>query len=291
MSILDDFLRVSKARPCPVCGRPDWCLLDRSNPDDPAVVICQRVESPDIFGEAGFFHRLHGSNRTKARPFLFRPRYVGLSSGSTDLGELAAKYVKAMPSARLKRLESELCVTGRSLERLRVGWDGEGSTFPMSDAKGVVIGIRRRLLDGRKFSVKGGHEGLFLPRDVDASGHLLICEGPTDTAAILDLDLQALGRPSCSGGVRLMGRYLQVHRPATLSVLADRGEHGQRGAEKLAVAMRALCKDVRLITPPEGIGDAREWTRAGATAHDVLRAVEQAEPLALTVETVKGGQS
>ena len=40
-----DWQRVRKSRPCPVCGRPDWCLI--AGPEDfPTAAICQRSRKP-----------------------------------------------------------------------------------------------------------------------------------------------------------------------------------------------------------------------------------------------------
>ena len=56
----------------------------------------------------------------------------------------------------------------------------------MTDVDGNVWGIRIRRPDGAKFSIKGGKEGLFIPEEFGGD-RLLIAEGPTDTAALLDL--------------------------------------------------------------------------------------------------------
>lgn len=53
------WVRVSKNNPCPVCGKPDWCLIGSEG--DRA--ICQRVESSERHGEAGFLHRLTSVER------------------------------------------------------------------------------------------------------------------------------------------------------------------------------------------------------------------------------------
>ena len=52
MSLLTEFRRVSKREPCPVCGRPSWCLVR----GDGGAVICARIESPKRWGKAGWFH-------------------------------------------------------------------------------------------------------------------------------------------------------------------------------------------------------------------------------------------
>jgi hypothetical protein len=49
-----NWIRVSKIHPCPVCGRPNWCLIA----DDGKAAICQRIESNRHIKEAGFLHIL-----------------------------------------------------------------------------------------------------------------------------------------------------------------------------------------------------------------------------------------
>lgn len=50
--------RVNKHRPCPVCGRPDWCLVAPNG----GAAICARVESGHVVGTkgAGWLHPLDG---------------------------------------------------------------------------------------------------------------------------------------------------------------------------------------------------------------------------------------
>jgi hypothetical protein len=79
----------------------------------------------------------------------------------------------------------------------------------MMDVAGRVQGIRLRFSNGRKLAVRGGREGLFVPSGLAATNQLLICEGPTDTAALLDLGFAAVGRPSCAGGTRLLVELLR----------------------------------------------------------------------------------
>jgi 5S rRNA maturation endonuclease (ribonuclease M5) len=136
---------------------------------------------------------------------------------------------------------------------------------------GGVVGIRLRLASGRKLSVRGGHERLFVPSELTGSGPLLIAEGPTDTAALLDLGFDAIGRPNCSGGTRHVVDYLQLNGVHDVVVVADGDEPGRIGAEKLARILTAYVEDVRVIAPPAGIKDARQWKRMGAT-HDVITA-------------------
>jgi hypothetical protein len=70
-----------------------------------------------------------------------------------------------------------------ALRALTVGWspDHRATTWPLRDADGAVVGVRLRdPTTGRKWSVRGGREGLFLPRGLLDGGPvptLLIPEG------------------------------------------------------------------------------------------------------------------
>ncbi len=62
-SLLQDFVGVKKAKvKCPICGRPDWCLVSRDDPEHPAEVICPRPEYKEgsirQMGGAGWLHVL-----------------------------------------------------------------------------------------------------------------------------------------------------------------------------------------------------------------------------------------
>jgi DNA primase len=145
------------------------------------------------------------------------------------------------------------------------------------------MGIRLRLPNGGKLSVRGGHEGLFVPNFLKPRGRLLVAEGPTDTAALLDLGFSAVGRPSCTGGVKLLVELVQQHRPGGVVIVADADAPGRRGAERLAAVLVAYCRKVRIIMPPDGVKDMRDWKRRGATTADVNAAIDKAQVQRLAV--------
>jgi len=139
-----------------------------------------------------------------------------------------------------------------------------------------VIGIRFRSDAGKKWSARGGREGLFAPISLRGDGTLFLCEGPTDCAALLGLGLEAVGRPSCAGGVALLSDVVRSRLPERVVIVADRDEAGRRGAACLAEALVPYARDIRLIEPPEGIKDVRVWVQARATRGDILRAAAKA---------------
>jgi len=286
--------RVNRRRPCPVCGRPTWCMY-AGPADAPEAVLCQRVESPRRIGEAGWLHRVResatawpaGKRRIRAAVRMAEP--VG---GRLDFDKLASDFGAAVQPEALGRLAVALGLSVESLQRLGVGWSSQyrAWSFPMGAPAGNVLGIRLRLAGGRKLAVRGGREGLFLPEGLNCAERLLITEGPTDCAALLDLGFPAVGRPSCSGGVWLLVELVRQRRPAEVIVMADSDAPGHRGAESLAAVLVAYCAAVRVIAPPAGVKDARDWKRSGATTADVLAAIDAAPVRRLTVTTRRKGR-
>jgi hypothetical protein len=66
-------------------------------------------------------------------------------------------------------------------------------------------------------------------------------------------------------------------------IVADADAPGQRGAETLAAVLVAYCANVRVIAPPAGIKDAREWKRRGTSHADLQAAINAAHRRKLAV--------
>lgn len=271
MTLLDDFNRVTKNSPCPICGRPDWCLIERG--EDPSKVVCARVPSSCRWSEAGWLHRLGTAPSTpKSGCGVVR---IPTAGKSPELGPFAERFQAAVSVSALARLSASLGVSVESLRRLEVGWSGRAWSFPMRDRSGRVCGIRLRTNAGRKLAVKGGKEGLFIPRGLFGDGQLLAAEGPTDTAALLDLGFDAVGRPSCRGGLKLLVDLVRRGSWASVVVVADADGPGLGGAWDLATVLAPYCGLVRLLVP--GAKDARAWVNQGATAATVRAAIDAAD--------------
>jgi hypothetical protein len=272
--------RVSKRNPCPICGKPDWCLLAQ----DMSAAICARVEENSVkkCGAAGYLHilrnRHNGHDRHKCR--VNRRRLVTniSSAGDTpqDFRELASRYQQQLTSQKLDALADSLRVSTKSLSRLGVGWDDKAFTFPMYNDFGNIIGIRRRFLNGHKVSVKGSKSGLFIPHELSVDGFQLVCEGATDTAAALDLGFSAIGRPNCNSRITMVSRFVKGRE---VVIISDNDDVGRAGAEKLAATLIHYCPDVRIVQPPASIKDLRAWLRAGLTPEDLNKTISGAEPV------------
>jgi 5S rRNA maturation endonuclease (ribonuclease M5) len=290
MSERNGWQRVRRGRPCPICERADWCLLAT----DGSAAICARTESAKRCGEAGWLHRLRDDGWRPPRRIV---RSVPLTPASRryDLAELAASYRDAVNPDRLNALARSLGLSAEALTALGIGWSAHYGawSFQMVDLAGAVLGIRLRRPNGSKFSVSGGKEGLFLPVLPDLTGpRLLICEGPTDTAALLHLGFaNVVGRPSCTGGIKLLVELVRLRKPSEVVIVADADEPGRRGADNLASVLVAYVPAVRVLQPPAGIKDARAWLQAGATHRDVQEAIDAAPVRRLTVRAVAAQRS
>ena len=278
MSLLNDFAHVSKALPCPVCAKPDWCLVDRLNPNDPPRAICARIESSTRWGDAGWYHQFR---QEAHRPHTYQSQTKSIrlaDDRNRKLSRLVKQSLARVTNLTRDSLAKELRVTAASLEALVVGRLHNAWSFPMSNATGEVIGIRLRYPEGRKLCVRGSSQGLFLPAQIAEESVLWICEGPTDTAALLSLELPAVGRPNCQGGTRLLVELTRRRRPRKIVLVADRDKPGMEGANRLASTLVAVCPDVRIIIPPIGVKDAREWVASGAKRGTLIAAANDAIP-------------
>lgn len=277
--------RVSRDKPCPVCGKSDWCLVAL----DGSAAICQRIKegSRKKCGEAGYLHilenRHNGHDRHRGGARWRHSVTIGHDQRghAPDFEQMSARCQEQLTDDRLHALACSLGLSAGSFRRLRVGWDGRGYTFPMSNDFGKVIGIRRRFPNGSKVAIKGGKNGLCIPTELNGVGPLLVCEGPTDTAAALDLGFNAIGRPNCGSLVEMTVRAVR-DRGETV-IVADNDAAGRMGAERLASVLTLCCPCVRIVHPTDGVKDLRQWLRAGLTGEALREIIAHTCPIRVTV--------
>jgi|SRR5262245_15096932 len=271
----DRMVRATPGNSCPVCRKPDWCLVA----PDGSAAICQRVESCRRSGEAGWLHVLtcvvRGSNRSGVR------QAVVAAGPNLDFGPLADRCSR-QGWATLQHLSATLGIPVPVLVRLRAGWHEEGGfwTFPMRDSTGRVVGIRARSTSGAKFCVTGSKEGCFFIPD-DLAGHLTrlpVVEGPTDLATVLALGFTGVGRPSCSGGRFILRQMVKTLKPDEVVIFPDSDEPGRIGATRLANDLVLYCRRVGVTLVPPGHKDVRDAVRAGWSDGDIERAIETSSP-------------
>lgn len=275
--------RVTRFSKCPVCGKPDWCLVAK----DGKAAICARVSdgcSRDL-GEAGYLHKLknnesEGDERHEL-PKLERKAEPRKTSDKPppNFEALNERYRNSIKDREIYALANELGLSPESLKAFHVGkTDKGGWSFPMRDEHARIIGLRIRGDNGRKWAYPGSKNGLFMPEGLGPENRLCIVEGPTDAAALHQLGYPVVGRPSCTGGVWYISEWIRLHPGAQATqaiIVADNDGPGQDGAVKLAEEIARVCISVKVVTPLYR-NDVREWVNNGATAGAVETIIQSA---------------
>lgn len=264
---MSEWIRVSKARPCPICKRPDWC----GHSADGAAACCMRTESDKPAKNGGWIHRL-----TDEAPRERKPIPKPAPGPSIDAAHLMRDLWLTTPRAKVDALAASLGVSPASLHEIGCAWSSSCNAFafPMRDGGGKIVGVRLRNETGEKWAVKGSKVGLFHADELSAApaGIAYICEGPTDTAAALTLGLWAVGRAACLGQADQLKSMLKGYGVRKVVIISDHDEAkerpdgsawypGQDGARKLA---KELGMPHKILIPPAK--DLRAWLRDGATS-------------------------
>src|SRR5262245_3044144 len=263
-------VRVSRGNLCPVCARPDWCLVA----PDGSAAICPRVESDRRIGDAGYLHLLGDSNIPRRRI-----RTIHFESGPLpDFGALSAGFRNDLGNGPRDTFATSLGLSVKSLELLGVGWvaNRRAFSFPMTNPDGRVVGVLLRTLQGDKSGIRGSKAGLFLPATSSESRHLplLVSEGPTDAAALLDLGYpHVVGRPGCGAGASYLFSLVRTRRPPEVIVVADADAPGLAGAQRLAAELTLVAPCVRIAIPPGGTKDVRGFLQRGGTRGELDRQI------------------
>lgn len=184
------------------------------------IAICMRVASPRskafADGSIGYLHRMDGTSiPAYVPPVRAEKPYV-------DSGRLHSEWAMRYGLDSLHYLAKKLGVSKDALHELRCVKAPQHCVwgFPMHNGKREIIGIRMRHENGRKWCEPGGHNGLFLPY-CEPQKEVVICEGPTDTAAAIHIGLYAIGRFNCSGGVGMIQEFIKINRIKRATIVAD----------------------------------------------------------------------
>jgi len=260
-----EWIRVSKQNPCPICGKPDWCLVA----SDGSVAICPRTPSDRMAGSAGYIHDINPLIAATAPiPKMPEPE----PHLDIDWQSGADQAVARMESFMYDELTKQTGLSKDELVCMQVGWSSKKSayTFPMRDHEGRAIGIRLRTPDGNKYAVKGSRSGLFYAGDPPSRGQVLVAEGPTDTACLVGRGFSAVGRPSCNGGGLYLLKMLNWKHEVVL--VADNDKPGRDGAASIAKLIKDRVSSVRIMTPPRG-NDIKDWVVGHSATPSTIQAV------------------
>lgn len=237
--------RVDRQIKCPVCRKDHWCTIGEK------WICCMRVQSDRPCKNGGWLHAV--GDKPIARPVRSEPELVETRDFAGMLAGWRADCLTAFAAT--------LGIEASGLDALRCVWAPEfrAWAFPMSDGWGNVIGIRLRNDAGHKWAVRGSKQGLFITSN-PAPQTAFVCEGPTDTAAILTLGLWAVGRPSCLGGNDHLKLFLKRRGVKQAVLLADNDKPGIQGAQRLASEIG--IPSALLVLPAK---DSRAFVQLGGT--------------------------
>lgn len=186
--------------------------------------------------------------------------------------DIQQEAVACLTEQRLQFAVESLRVSREALKDIGIGWNPQSHayTFPMMDiSAGCISGIRTRTPNGAKFAITGSKQGCFTSSTYELVGAadlepIFICEGPTDTAAMLGMDLYAIGRACCThipaGLVHFVGSHEVV-------IVADRDVVGMRGA---AALKSKFAYNAKVIIPPPKYKDARDWITNGKPSREEI---------------------
>ena len=267
VSSTNNWIRVSPhASPCPVCEKPDNCTVSR----DGQMVWCGRISEGSIRENKGgqYLHRIVDDYQQAPRVYVPAPQPKQKRS-RTDLPTIASAWSRNAEEPR-NRLAKELGIPVMGLIALEVGWNHSDRrwSFPEKDAAGKVIGISTRFEDGSKKRLTGGKAGLtYACQWNNGSGPVFLVEGGSDTATLIGIGHNVVGRPSNLGGVALLTELLaDVREGQDIIVIGERDEKpdgrwpGKEGAIKTARQLAdGLNRTVYWSLPPDNAKDSRAW--------------------------------
>lgn len=228
----DKWYRVTRKRPCAICGRPDWCgYTDGAG-------LCMRVESEKQTKNGGWLHK------TEDRYIPPTPFRKAIEDPPLDAQGIWQRWFDRTDYHKVDALGTSLGVDTDALRVIGCAWaDREwqldlekrpwaspGWAFPMRNGKDEVIGIRIRTAAG-KWAVKGSRSGLFLPTEYpfEFEGTLWILEGPTDLAAALTMGLYSIGRPSCQGQEEMVLSVIRSVKARRVVIITDNDQPDKFG--------------------------------------------------------------
>jgi hypothetical protein len=176
------------------------------------------------------------------------------------------EWTAATTPGALAEFAASLGVSTPSLVAVGAAWASPHSAwaFPMCDGHGNVVGIRLRNERG-KVAVRGSRQGIILAT-FGQSGRaaraptLFVCEGPTDTAAAVELGLFAVGRPNCCCGGAEIKVFARRHDVSRVVIISDNDKAGLDGARKVGGELKLPFV---IYVPPAK--DLREFVRLGGT--------------------------
>jgi len=219
-----------------------------------------------------FLHWFKEADPLKFRLHHYNPPSKGRSRNESNW-DPALKFYALEADLPVRNLALAVGVSVDALHRLCIGWHRSHRfwTIPERDADGRVIGVSTRYENGSKKRVSGSKAGLTYAQDWDSgSGPIFLVEGASDTAALMTIGLNVVGRPSnCGGTALLIDLLFEMPIDREIVVVGERDEKpdgkwpGKTGAISTATKLaEGLERPIGWALPPDNAKDSRAWLKA-----------------------------
>lgn len=266
--------------------RPSLSITER--PDGQVLIYCHALCDTDNVLEAiGLeYDDLYASPYALefGRPTYFAPNLRPTKADLRNRREsLEAFYRDSDPGKNLRGLARTLGLPVEALRRLGIGHTWGAWTFPERNGEGDLVGVALRYPDGRKRCVAGSRRGLTIPAGLTGRPEdvLYIAEGASDTAALISVGVEAIGRPAARSSPAMdvwVKDYVRRTKRQKIVVVADRDFAGQQGASRLAFELRDAWKfihggkraEVFLAQTQKSFKDVRDQVVAGHWGQGLL---------------------
>jgi len=259
----------TKEHPCPACNHSDWLCRQGER-----KFICMRVLSEHPSKDGGFYHEYGNKKPTYIAPKRSAPIQC------KNINQIANRLTATQN--QIDNLAKQLGVEDWSLVHLHVSRHPQEKAWaiPMRDGDNKIIGIHLRCDDGSKKAITGSRNGLFIPQ-VNPQKLAFVCEGASNTAALVTMGFYAIGRPSCNSGGEMLKVALKRLGVSRIVIVGDNDSlksapdgrtfrPGQDGAKKLKKEIGlpscifttpSPCKDVRELLIKIGAESARNYIK------------------------------
>lgn len=178
---------------------------------------------------------------------------------------------------------AERAISKKTVSRFGLRPDGDRIGFPVHDADGTEVYVRRHMPNPPpgvdKMLNGGGGKGrptrLYPLCVLDAAAvdaWVIVGGGELDVLAAIDTGLIAV----CgTNGERAVprGDLCEPFRERRVAIALDNDEPGRKASQKWAKALEPLASELRVMTLPES-SDLNDWFTSGKTASELLALIE-----------------
>ena len=260
-------LRVQKLKIlCPVCGKPDGCLVS----DDGAACICSRIEQDSVkkVGTGPFYGGwLHILGDFKPKKYTEPEKpYINWNSVAVNQGRQLNEHAREF---------AEFCrdtkINPIAALRFFVGWDDGWITIPIYGEDGKISGVQKRQGVFKRF-IEHSSAGVFVPSAFFQykCKTLAICEGWTDTVIATQYGFNALGKLNSHVGNEQLKYFIDRIGCDRIVIFADNNENnvGMEGAEATKDFFSYLSKPIKIVLTPHK--DLKDCYTNGLTLRDLF---------------------